>query len=283
MEKSNNQNPILSVEDYEKMYDPETVLQAGRDFQNKRDFKNFPITDLGGYGAELKKTKPEKGPKAISALIASVNRRRMVGARTSSAAYTTADLKELFFAFRNKRCPEFKVNSNNKMAIGFFIQYILGIESPEFYDLRKGIALVGPKGIGKTTIMEIFSDMLGLLRHQENCFNETAFKFANLDTQVKLCGDLGKLEPVLKMGKENYCWDDIGREDLLVNQFGNNSAPLQALVNFAYQNFKRKGVLFFATSNLTYPEIMARYDERTGELLGEMFNFIHITDQNHRI
>jgi len=144
------------------------------------------------------------------------------------------------------------------------------------YDLNKGLLIVGDVGTGKTAAFEVFRE---LLRCSDRFFNMVSCRQIIRDYTTEGAKVLNKY------GRDSITtvyFDDLGLEEVNVKMYGNNANVMSEIMLDRYENFKRKGVKTYATSNLGAKEFSEIYGERMRDRMREMFNFIPVKGESFR-
>lgn len=144
------------------------------------------------------------------------------------------------------------------------------------YDLNKGLLVVGPVGTGKTEAFNVFQEIF-------RCSNQFFLIVATRHIIRDYTNDGAKI--LNKYGKKSFdtiYFDDLGLEEVNTKMFGNNANVMSEILMDRYENFKRKGVLTFASSNLSAKQFEEIYGERMRDRMREMFNIIQVTGKSFR-
>ena len=141
-----------------------------------------------------------------------------------------------------------------------------------------GMLLCGGFGNGKSTMMYAFQHLLNLLEIRNPIFGGN-YWMRIID--AKSIVNLYKTNPtdwhnLARTGM--LAIDDLGIEPLELLDYGNVVSPVIDLITKRYecQHFT------LITSNLTPPEISARYGERIADRLREMMEIISFTNDSYR-
>jgi hypothetical protein len=140
-------------------------------------------------------------------------------------------------------------------------------------DLKKGIFLSGPVGVGKTQIMQLMR------------YLTTPAEDYNVLSCTKVALDFGRTGPNIihhyTYGSFNssdnkplaYCFDDLGKE-ILVKHYGTSCQVMQQIILARYELFIQHGMVTHAISSMHTLEIEERYGTEIRSRLREMFNKI---------
>jgi len=144
------------------------------------------------------------------------------------------------------------------------------------YSLTKGICLVGPVGVGKTEILNIFRFNKRQCFHMITVFDiESMLQKDGTDAYQNFIGPVpgwGHHEKFFYQPEIGWAFDDVGRESVVFD-FGNKTDAISKIFQTRY--FKK--IPFSSlhiTTNRTPKELEARYDEAVRSRLREMMNYI---------
>jgi DNA replication protein DnaC len=82
--------------------------------------------------------------------------------------------------------------------------------------------------------------------------------------------------------KSTVYFDDLGLEEVNVKMFGNSANVMSEILIDRYDSFKTKGVLTYASSNLTPSQFEDVYGARMRDRMKEMFNLITVKGESFR-
>jgi hypothetical protein len=142
-------------------------------------------------------------------------------------------------------------------------------------DLRKGILLAGPIGVGKTALMTLtnyFSPvekcyLIRSVREISFEFEQEGYKLINRYSKGSFRLVHGLSVPLV------YCFDDLGVEQT-IKYFGNECNVMAEILLSRYDLFVSKGMLTHVTTNLSASELEVMYGNRLRSRFREMFNLI---------
>ena len=197
----------------------------------------------------------------------------------------SAPISERFFALTDKVSPaefknrflrkaldmirfngnEFTVDEFNKDIINQLYYYLVGNSNLFKGDLNRGIMLIGPYGTGKTVLMESFL----------SCFNGFTNKRVLSISSREIFEILKEKGPSF-LNKRPLFIDDVGKEHIIVNDFGTKVIPFEDIVAERY----KKGAITFGTSNLTLDDMP--YHLHTKDRLQQMFNYLILSGKTRR-
>lgn len=165
-----------------------------------------------------------------------------------------------------------------------FKQYLLQkaktASTEYFYDLNRGIGLIGSPGVFKTTFFKVLQQVYNGIRDDNRRFSITPFR--ELIEKYKKDGEYVFEE----YSKLHVMIDDFGflkATEENVKYFGNEVNPIEYITTWRYRlftDYNKK--LFHFTSNLSWPEFQKRYEEYAYSRLEEMCNIIALESQNRR-
>ncbi len=144
-------------------------------------------------------------------------------------------------------------------------------------DLKKGIYLFGNVGVGKTSLMNFFTN------NQRRSFEIITCRFVESQYQQK--GNPGIQSYSFVQGdplkRKGLCFDDLGTEAEVTKYYGTPKPVLTEVLLNRYDN----GFEFdetHLTTNLTSDQVLARYGTRVHDRLPEMFNVIEFSSVKSR-
>lgn len=112
-------------------------------------------------------------------------------------------------------------------------------------DLKKGICLIGPTGVGKNTVM-------GWLRQFEQCLHGHAWREIESRKLDRDCRESGNLDPIKNYDGHALCIHDAAYvESVSINLFGTPTNPtVEAIFQHEENAWQRHGQRLFITTNL---------------------------------
>tara|TARA_Y100000310_G_C20445720_1_gene698305 strand:- start:177 stop:758 length:582 start_codon:yes stop_codon:yes gene_type:complete len=145
------------------------------------------------------------------------------------------------------------------------------------YNFEKGLLVIGPVGTGKTEAFNVFRE----------CFRCHKTKFFQIISCRQLIRDYTTegAKTLNKYGRDSKSivyFDDLGLEEVNVKMFGNSANVMSEILMDRYENFKRHGVLTYASSNLTPKQFEDIYGIRMRDRFREMFNVINVKGDSFR-
>lgn len=188
--------------------------------------------------------------------------------------------------------PEFFLDVNDRRIFEQLFHYFTNCKEyfkPDEINFQKGLLIVGKNGVGKSTILKMFSEF----------FYEQKSRFYHLSNLAKEV-DKNGIRCINQINfKYDFCLDDIGSEKKSMF-FGNRFEIFEDILKeFERVNFpsfrpdqslclsfekivphgKRKNAIrparIYATTNLTLDEIRERYGNRIHSRIAAFFNIIN--------
>lgn len=153
---------------------------------------------------------------------------------------------------------------------------------PLFKNSDKGVALIGPYGVGKTTIMKVFS----LCIASGYIAEAKPFKVVPLsDIAISFKEEGFATLDTFKIGrkyKSNICLDDIGTEIFMVKDYGNDIIVFPQLMMELYDTFISHHSTTHLTTNLLPEDIEKKYGGRTLDRISEMCQIYVVDGESKR-
>ena len=145
----------------------------------------------------------------------------------------------------------FVADDNNRAIIYEMWLYVTGSEKCK-WNIHKGIFLGGKIGCGKTVLMQAFCEVLHMVsrRHIE------MIPASQLYARIQADG-------LKYFASRPLFIDDLGRDQAVVNDFGNKMRPINDLITMRYET----GARTFFTSNYQLSTLAVEYNAK-GELIG---------------
>ena len=140
-------------------------------------------------------------------------------------------------------------------------------------DLKKGILLTGPMGVGKTTWFRLMQHIM----HKEQKFYYTTCRDVNFEFFRRGFDVIEKYTKGLpnELQRCSICFDDLGTENN-VKYFGNECNVMQEILLSRYDLFTDYGHKTHLTTNLSATEIENYYTARVRSRLRHMMNVLAI-------
>jgi len=136
-------------------------------------------------------------------------------------------------------------------------------------DLDKGIALTGPIGCGKTSLMRLMK-LVALPERNFTIKPTRNVTFEFIEDGYKVIHRYSDLS-FTDHGPKTYCFDDLGAERAL-KYFGNECNVLAEVILSRYDYYTHSHMLTHITTNLSATELEDSYGPRVRSRLREMFN-----------
>lgn len=204
-------------------------------------------------------------------------------------------MKSLGYECAREVCPDFmwteEVRENMNTLVSYFFD--LNIPHTSKFDHRKGIALIGKYGVGKTISFRIVHRMLEK-RHAANPYaNTKSFRETSVEDIVTAMKGDDFTDGVLFKRVETI--DGIRIEkpiNILINEFGveysgkHFGTPISEMVDVflmkRYEIFQVHGKVTHATMNYSLKELEVKFSPRLLDRFREMFNFIELKGESFR-
>lgn len=193
-----------------------------------------------------------------------------------------AELKKIFMRVANEYMnksegKEFEIA--DKQLLNNLFLYFIG-SSDSSYDLRKGLWLEGAIGTGKTTIMNVFREFL--IERRKGFKMSTAGEIASIYSAT---GDLDTFTLNITGYSEKpieLCIDELGRELIPANYFGNKLNVMQYILQQRYGMWQSIGLKTHVTTNLDPKDIKSKYEDFIFDRCRQMYNVISLTGKSKR-
>lgn len=165
----------------------------------------------------------------------------------------------------------FEVDDHNKDVLRFLLLYFNGSKDAEKvfpneeYKLRNNLLLIGESGVGKTLLMQVFSEYLRLTESEKAFENISATQVMNY---YKMHSHIDKYTYNEAAGGLEgkpfaVCLNDLGLGTETAKSFGTSLTQITDEFLFArYEIFQQRGVNYHITSNLSVSELKSRFDSR---------------------
>lgn len=212
--------------------------------------------------------------------------------------WTPEDIyNNIHYVHRRIYGAEMVVDESNQKVIKALCYYFTADErfeamkdgegSPYGWKLGKGIILCGNVGVGKSTLMRLFSRNKRSCYDVVSCRDVSALFAADGGTAITAysnCRHEAYNNPDTYYQKKiGICFDDLGTEDIQAH-FSNK---LNAMANIILNRYDKKDAIPFwythITTNLTAEEIENMYGSRVRSRFREMFNVIQLNGKDRRI
>lgn len=137
------------------------------------------------------------------------------------------------------------------------------------WNADNGIILNGQIGNGKTTLFRLANDAMSLMGMK--C------EMINVNKLCSLVAQNGDVE-IIKRETGLLILDDLGSENEVVRNYGNNLDPIKQLLFMRYENRART----FVTTNYNAEMLKTKYGERLSDRFKEMFKIYTFYGQSKR-
>jgi len=143
-------------------------------------------------------------------------------------------------------------------------------------DLKKGILLTGPIGIGKTAWFQLIQEIaVNEQKFYYTTCRNISFEFIQDGYTVIHKYSRGEIN---SFSPKNICFDDLGTENNL-KYYGNECNVMSEIILSRYELFITHGIKTHITTNLSASEIGQFYTERNRSRLREMMNVLPVPAQ----
>lgn len=187
----------------------------------------------------------------------------------------------------------FVVDENNKKILRFLLLYFNGCKEAENiypgkeYKLHKSLILCGNAGVGKTLLMQVFSEYLKLTDNPNTFHNISVTQMVNYYKQHEHL-DLYTYNEAGRKGYDacqpaNLCLNDMGLQT--VQHFGQDTKQL--VLDFFHARtevYNQYHMKTHVTTNLTPGEIKDYFSDEYGRLVDRLkfYNIIHMAGESRR-
>ena len=158
-----------------------------------------------------------------------------------------------------------------RQIVLYFSNDIAFIPSGQRRSFKKGLLLTGTYGLGKTTIMRAIRECL-----------DPSIKFGfNSCVKVVNIFDTEGRDVIRRFSNyKDFYFDDFGAEDMGSN-YGKENV-MEKILEERYLSYQKQGVKTHLSTNLSFAEIEAKYGQRVGSRIHEMFNVIAFKGDDYR-
>ncbi len=209
---------------------------------------------------------------------ANIHREQYKNKLLSDTSWKPFDYEDLEMYFQQRYFElfekDFDYNEFTEPVIEKILKYFANDKSFESlgdgYSLRKGLFIIGPVGVGKTSI---FRALQAIVPRQfrivhcekdvEQSYSEAGSSCIDAFVEVKYQSD---------QRPRGCLFDDFGTESV-ANHFGNRKSVMDSIIQAIYPN-RTHFNCFHIVSNLYPKDLTEKYDGRTVDRMVEMFNFI---------
>lgn len=170
----------------------------------------------------------------------------------------------------------FIVDDHNRGFIQELVKYMIGDQTCEL-DLKKGLCLVGPVGIGKTMLLQVAMIFARAAKIESRQF--FFHQCTDLHDEVQ---DKEKTSCLQRYYQGDRCFDDLGDEPISLKHYGNEIIVMSRVLTERYKNFVNGKCITHITTNLLPEEIEDRYGTRIFDRFNEMFNWVFLDGPSKR-
>lgn len=187
----------------------------------------------------------------------------------------------------------FDVDENNKQILRFLLLYFNGCKDAEKvfpgqdYKLHKSLILCGGVGVGKTLLMQVFSEYLKLTGNPNAFHNISVTQMINYYKQNEHL-DLYTYNEANRRGYDacqpaNLCLNDMGLQT--AQHFGQNTQQL--IMDFFHARtevYNQYNAKTHVTTNLPPAKIKDYFNDEYGRLVDRLkfYNIIHMKGESRR-
>lgn len=167
------------------------------------------------------------------------------------------------------RGREFKPDEELKKAIIATANTLKGAS-------KRGIMYSGTCGNGKTTMVKAIQGAINFLQGERMISKDYGLPIYNARDLVELLTDNKANKSIINAPL--IAIDDLGIEPTEKQSYGNTFSPIVNLLEKRYD----KMLFTIITTNLTPPEIRAKYGDRIADRFNEMLTVIIFTNKSYR-
>lgn len=182
-------------------------------------------------------------------------------------------------------CKGFILDDKSEEYYIDLVAYFLGLQRK--YNPKKGLLICGTVGTGKTVSMQVMAKLFRnfqiintryIIRDYFAAKPPTSIidKYGRYSFKQNTAGIHQMDKPI------TYCFDDFGLENVNVKNFGNEQNIMEEIILDRYDEFRKKGMITLATTNLTSKMIEETYGGRVRDRLREMMNYVELTGESKR-
>ena len=169
----------------------------------------------------------------------------------------------------------YEIDDSNREILNQMFLYVIGSEDCK-WNIDKGIYLAGKVGCGKTLLLQSLCEVLHFI-------SDHTIEMIPAPELCRLIAEKG----FDRFATRPLFIDELGRESLEINAFGNKIHPIKELMSIRYNN----GARTFFTSNYKL-STLSKWRNEKGELIGygsdigdrisEMTNIVEMPGESRR-
>jgi hypothetical protein len=289
------------------------IMQAGSPakinwLRTLQSLHNAAAKDAPGYQKQVEYFKKVKAPEEVPTATAGemmkalqqYYARKAPGVRfEEKPAFVNYDFVKAAFwdlyckvVYRETGLTRPVMDGNRKETLAALVHWFNG-DTPEYnedgtpkpgraiFDPQKSIYLYGPRGLGKTSIVEALS-MLGNFLAVKG-WKARAFDFLSME-ELYFGGLAGSRDiDVLRFLEGNFIFDELSERHLEMKHYGTDVNFAANVLIARHNAWKRKRVLTIITTNLTPQALAAELkDSRLMDRLYQQYEFWQVTGKNLR-
>lgn len=184
--------------------------------------------------------------------------------------------------------PDYVFDENNKQLFSDLFYYFMGRDGN--LDLKKGIAITGVYGVGKSTVFQIFHNFL----KKYFPFNDNLFRISSIEEVIGLSQEKDFMQSVILYNSKNNI-NGIPQPKpvhVLINEFGhkydiknwgtNVNETIDLFLMKRYDIFQQRNKLLHVTTNYDTDNFKEMFDPRIVDRFKEMFNIIELKGKSFR-
>lgn len=204
-------------------------------------------------------------------------------------------LKLLGYECAREICPEFIWTNEVREIMNILVAYFFDLNIPhsKMIDRRKGIALMGEYGVGKTISFRIIHRMLEKRYAADPYINLKTFKETSIEDIITAMKADDFTDGVLFKRVETIDGARVEKPlNILINEFGveysgkHFGTPISEMIDVflmkRYEIFQFYGRATHATMNYSLVELEKKFSPRLLDRFREMFNFIELKGKSFR-